>query len=81
MCTVRSTALPEGEPLLEWCERYQLEGIVWKRRNSGYASGTSRNWVKVKCYGWSVANQHRHKLFKAPDKTEQSHASANPKES
>jgi len=63
-------AFPEGEPLLEWCARYQLEGIVSKRRAAGYASGTSRHWVKVKCEGWREANQHRHKLFEGPPKIE-----------
>jgi ATP-dependent DNA ligase len=35
-------AFPEGEPLLEWCARYRLEGIMSKRRASGYGSGPNR---------------------------------------
>jgi hypothetical protein len=63
-------AFPEAEALLKWCARYQLEGIVSKRRAAGYASGTSRHWVKVKCEGWREANQHRHKGFEGPPKIE-----------
>ena len=61
-------AFPEGEPLLEWCTRYRLEGIVSKRRTSGYASGPSRHWVKVKCDSWREANEDRQKLFEGPRK-------------
>jgi hypothetical protein len=63
-------SFPEGEPLLEWCSNYGLEGIVSKRRASGYASGPSRHWVKVKCDGWREANQFRHKMFEDPRKSE-----------
>jgi bifunctional non-homologous end joining protein LigD len=56
-------SFPEGPPLLECCAHYQLEGIVSKKLNSPYTSGTSRSWVKVKCDGWRVANEFRHKMF------------------
>ena len=56
-------SFPEGEPLLEWCEHYQLEGIVSKRLSSRYSSGTCRDWQKTKCDGWREANQFRHKMF------------------
>jgi hypothetical protein len=35
-------------------------------------SRPSRSWTKSKCPGWKRANQHRHKLFEGPRKTEES---------
>jgi hypothetical protein len=49
---------------------YGLEGIVSKRRASGYVSEAWRHWVKVKCDGWREANQFRHKLFEGLRKQE-----------
>jgi ATP-dependent DNA ligase len=69
-CLFLVESFPEGEPLLEWCEHYQLEGIVSKRLSSRYTSGTCRDWQKTKCDGWRQANQFRHKLFKGPRKQE-----------
>src|SRR5262245_21438845 len=45
-CLFLVESFPEGEPLLEWCEHYQLEGIVSKRLSSRYSSGTCRDWQK-----------------------------------
>jgi bifunctional non-homologous end joining protein LigD len=69
-CLFLVESFPEGEPLLEWCEHYQLEGIVSKRISSRYSSGTCRDWQKTKCNGWREANQFRHKLFEGPQKRE-----------
>jgi len=63
-------SFPEGEPLLEWCEHYQLEGIVSKRLTSRYLSGPCRDWRKTKTDGWREASQFRHKLFEGPRKQE-----------
>src|SRR5262245_38587660 len=62
-CLLLVESFPEGEPLLEWCGTYGLEGIVSKRLSSTYSSGACRSWVKVKSDGWRAANQFRHKLF------------------
>ena len=67
-CLFLVESFPEGEPLLEWCENYHLEGIVLKRLSSRYSSGPCRDWRKTKTYGWSEANQFRHKLFEGPRK-------------
>src|SRR5262245_31791353 len=67
-CLFLVEAFAEGEPLLEWCERYRLEGIVSKRLTSRYLSGPCRDWRKTKTDGWSEANQFRHKLFVSPRK-------------
>src|SRR5262245_46923145 len=48
-------SFPEGELRLEWCEHYQLEGIVSKRLSSRYSSGTCRDWQKTKYDGWRKA--------------------------
>jgi bifunctional non-homologous end joining protein LigD len=68
-CLFLVESFPEGEPLLEWCEHYQLEGIVSKRLSSRYSSGTCRDWQKTKCNGWREANQFRHKMFEGRKKT------------
>src|SRR5262245_61452801 len=69
-CLFLVESFPEGDPLLEWCEHYQLEGIVSKRLSSKYSSGTCRDWQKTKCQGWREANQFRHKLFEGRRKEE-----------
>ena len=67
-CLYLVDTFPEGEPLLEWCSNYGLEGIVSKRRTSGYASGPWRHWVKTKCANWKRENAERHRLFEQPSK-------------
>jgi bifunctional non-homologous end joining protein LigD len=41
----------DGAKLLKAAERHGLEGIVSKRRDARYRSGTSRDWRKVKTAG------------------------------
>lgn len=67
-CLYLVETFPEGDPLLEWCSSYGLEGIVSKRRTSGYASGPWRHWVKTKCAHWKRENAERHRLFEQPSK-------------
>src|SRR5262245_47501936 len=69
-CLLLVESFPGGEPLLEWCGNYGLEGIVSKRLSSRYSSGTCRDWRKTKTDGWREANQFRHKLFEGPRKQE-----------
>jgi bifunctional non-homologous end joining protein LigD len=59
----------DGEVLFDYCNRFGLEGVVSKRRASGYASGSSRWWVKVKCPDWKRANGERWRLFEKPEAT------------
>jgi ATP-dependent DNA ligase len=73
-------SFPEGEPLLEWCASYGLEGIVSKKLSSPYSSGACRAWVKVKCDGWRQANQFRHKMFEGSKKPDPSPQERDPKE-
>jgi ATP-dependent DNA ligase len=45
------------------CDAMQLEGIVSKRRDGRYRSGTRSGWIKVKAASWPEANRERGKLF------------------
>ena len=58
-----SEAFPDADGLLAECARLGLEGIVAKRRDSPYRSGTRSGWIKVKTPEWKAANQYRAKLF------------------
>ena len=61
---------PDGEVLFDHCDRFGFEGIVSKRRAAPYASGPSRNWVKVKCPGWKRINAERRRVFETNAKPE-----------
>jgi bifunctional non-homologous end joining protein LigD len=52
--------------LLEACSGLKLEGIVSKRADGRYISGSTRSWIKVKCDAWRDANKWRQELFAAP---------------
>ena len=56
-------SFPDGEALFDHCNRFGFEGVVSKRRTSGYSSGPSRHWVKTKCPDWKRDNAERGKLF------------------
>ena len=56
---------PNGALLFDHCNKFGFEGVVSKRRNTGYSSGHSRHWVKTKCPDWKRDNAERHKLFRA----------------
>jgi bifunctional non-homologous end joining protein LigD len=49
--------------LMAECERMGFEGIVSKRKDAPYRSGTRCGWIKTKCEGWKLANRDRGKLF------------------
>ena len=57
---------PNGPPLFDHCNQFGFEGVVSKRRASGYSGGPSRNWVKSKCPGWKRINSERYRLFEGP---------------
>jgi ATP-dependent DNA ligase len=59
----------DGEVLFDYCNRFGFEGVVSKRRASGYASGLSRWWVKVRCSNWKRANGERWRVFEKPGAT------------
>jgi bifunctional non-homologous end joining protein LigD len=54
-----------GDPakLLQVCHKMGLEGIIWKRKESPYRSGPTRDWRKIKTASWKVANRNRAELF------------------
>ena len=58
----------DGEVLFDYCNRFGFEGVVSKRWASGYGSGPSRHWVKVKCPDWKRANDERWREFEKPSR-------------
>jgi bifunctional non-homologous end joining protein LigD len=58
-----SESVPDADTLLAECSRRGLEGIVAKRKDAPYRSGTRSGWIKVKTSEWKAANQYRAKLF------------------
>jgi ATP-dependent DNA ligase len=60
----------DGEVVFDHCNKFGFEGVVSKRRVSGYASGPSRHWVKSKCPDWKRDNAERWKIFNQPEQTE-----------
>jgi bifunctional non-homologous end joining protein LigD len=58
-----SASFDDGERLLEIVEEMGLEGIVSKRKDLAYRSGTLSGWIKVKCAAWRETNAERGRLF------------------
>ena len=65
---------PDGEVLFDHCNKFGFEGVVSKRRASGYSSGPSQHWVKTKCPDWKRDNAERWKIFNQPEQTERQRA-------
>jgi ATP-dependent DNA ligase len=59
----------DGEVPFDYCNLFGFEAVVSKRRASGYASGSNRWWVKVKCSNWERANGERWRVFEKPGAT------------
>lgn len=49
----------EGKTVLEHACKLGLEGIVSKRGDTPYRSGTRPEWIKTKCPAWRAANRER----------------------
>jgi ATP-dependent DNA ligase len=65
--TTCSQALPlvkRREKLRDVLIHIDVEGVVSKRRNSPYLSGTRSGWVKVKSATWHAANKNRWEMFR-----------------
>jgi bifunctional non-homologous end joining protein LigD len=58
-----SEPFTDGEALMRSAEKYGLEGVVSKLRNSLYQSGPCKDWCKVKTAAWREANRERWRLF------------------
>jgi bifunctional non-homologous end joining protein LigD len=56
-------SFPDADALLAECSRRGLEGIVGKRKDVPYRSGTRSGWTKAKTSEWKAPNQYRTKLF------------------
>jgi hypothetical protein len=61
-----SETFEDAKALLRAADRFGLEGIVSKRKEMGYRSGTSSHWVKVKTSAWRKAHEERWKLSNPP---------------
>jgi bifunctional non-homologous end joining protein LigD len=57
-----SDSFPDSSVLLAECVRLGLEGIVCKRKDAPYRSGSRSGWIKVKTDQWKTANRYRAKL-------------------
>jgi bifunctional non-homologous end joining protein LigD len=53
----------DGPKLFAAAERFQLEGVVSKRKASPYQSGPTHDWQKIKTPNWRDANRERWRLF------------------
>jgi bifunctional non-homologous end joining protein LigD len=58
-----SESFPDATALLAECARRRLEGIMAKRKDSTYRSGTRSSWIKVKTDEWKAANRWRGEFF------------------
>ena len=56
-------AFASGDELLAMRAKLRLEGIVSKRLDRPYISGSTRDWLKVKCAAWKEANRWRAEVF------------------
>jgi bifunctional non-homologous end joining protein LigD len=54
-----SDSFADADASLAECSRRGLEGIVAKRKDAPYRSGTRSGWVKVKTSEWSADNRWR----------------------
>jgi bifunctional non-homologous end joining protein LigD len=54
----------DGATVLQHACKLRLEGIVSKRADAPYRSGTRPEWVKTKCDAWREANRDRGELFR-----------------
>jgi bifunctional non-homologous end joining protein LigD len=63
-----SETFPNVNDFLAECVRIGLKGIVAKRKDAPYRSGSQSGWIKVKTAEWRAANQWRPKFFEKPAK-------------
>ena len=64
-CMKQVQTFPDGQALFEHCAQFGFEGIVSKRLDRPYISGSSKTWVKLKCPGWKRDNAERFLLFES----------------
>jgi bifunctional non-homologous end joining protein LigD len=60
---LRSESFNDGQALLRVAEKHGLEGVVSKRRDAPYRSGSCRGWLKIKTDVWREHNKERWRLF------------------
>ena len=62
-CLFAIDQFDDGDDLMQWCEKFKLEGVVSKKRDAPYVSGECKAWVKSKCEAWKEENKERGRLF------------------
>jgi bifunctional non-homologous end joining protein LigD len=62
-CLKFSESFDDPLALLRQAAVMGLEGVVSKRADQPYQSGTNRSWVKVKTHDWRESNKDRGELF------------------
>jgi bifunctional non-homologous end joining protein LigD len=62
-CVKYSESFDDPIALLRQAAVMGLEGVVSKRADQPYVSGTNRGWVKVKTHDWRERNKDRGELF------------------
>jgi bifunctional non-homologous end joining protein LigD len=62
-CLQLAEDFPNGRALLKACEELGIEGVVSKRRDKPYRSGTRGGWLKIKSPAWLEANRNRWEIF------------------
>jgi bifunctional non-homologous end joining protein LigD len=58
-----SESVADPVRLLTAAHEFGLEGVVSKRLDAPYRSGTRPKWVKVKTQSWRIANRERWRMF------------------
>ncbi len=64
-CLFVTDQFSDGDDLMQWCEKFKLEGVVSKKRDAPYVSGECKAWVKSKCPNWKAENRERWQSFEA----------------
>jgi bifunctional non-homologous end joining protein LigD len=59
-------SFPDANELLAECARRGLEGIVCKRKDAPYRSGSRCGWIKVKTEQWKATYRNRARHFEKP---------------
>jgi bifunctional non-homologous end joining protein LigD len=63
-----SETFDDGAKLLAAAEKTGLEGVVSKRRDAPYRSGTRSGWIKVKTLDWLMRNRERWRWHRSAER-------------
>jgi bifunctional non-homologous end joining protein LigD len=66
LCLFVIDQFDDGDDLMQWCDKFKLEGVVSKKRDAPYVSGECKAWVKSKCAEWKAENKERWRSLEEP---------------